>query len=182
MTNRKTGKSKKASPPAKPVLPVAENEPCATTDATVKRDYWQRAFVGLAAVLFFALPLLSLDAGNSGDEDTYQIPQGNYVLDFYASGGRDTACLNFANLKYYGASFDVATAFVNRAFGIEDIHVTRHIFNALFGWLAILFAGLIAVRAGGWRAGVVTMALLLLSPRFLGHAYNNPKDIPFAAA
>jgi hypothetical protein len=26
------------------------------------------------------------------------------------------------------------------------------------------------------------MALLLLSPRFLGHAYNNPKDIPFAAA
>jgi tetratricopeptide (TPR) repeat protein len=147
-----------------------------------KKDYRFWTFAGVATVLFFILPRLSLDAGNSGDEDSYQIPQGNYVLDFYKTGGKDTTCLHFENLKYYGASFDVATAFVNRVFKVENIHVTRHVFNALFGWLAILFAGLIACRAGGWRAGVMTMAILFLSPRFLGHTYNNPKDIPFAAA
>ncbi|MDR0758451.1 MAG: phospholipid carrier-dependent glycosyltransferase [Tannerella sp.] len=147
-----------------------------------KKDYRFWAFAGVATVLFFVLPWLSLSVGNSGDEDTYQIPQGNYVLDFYKSGGKDTACLNFENLKYYGASFDVATAFVNRVFKVDNIHVTRHIFNALFGWLAILFAGLIACRTGGWQAGVMTMVIMFLSPRFLGHACNNPKDIPFAAA
>jgi tetratricopeptide (TPR) repeat protein len=147
-----------------------------------KRDYWFWAFAVLTAGLFFVLPLLSLGAGNSGDEDMYQIPQGNYVLDFYGTGGRDTTCLGFENLKYYGASFDVATAFVNRTFGVEAVHVTRHVCNSLFGWLAMVFAGLIAVRAGGWRAGVMTVAILFLSPRFLGHAFNNPKDTPFAAA
>ncbi|MDR1406875.1 MAG: hypothetical protein LBJ23_02355 [Tannerella sp.] len=148
----------------------------------MKRNYWRWIFAGMAATLLVAMPLLSLDAGNSGDEDLYQIPQGNYVLDYYGTLGRDTTCLGFENLKYYGASFDVATAFVNRVCGVDDIHVTRHVFNSLFGWLAIIFAGLAAVRIGGWRAGVMTMAMLFLSPRFLGHAYNNPKDTPFAAA
>ncbi|MDR2120909.1 MAG: hypothetical protein LBP64_08585 [Tannerella sp.] len=190
MTNRKIGKSGKNSISAKRILPVAGNEPGAADKRQealraplthAEHGFWFWAFVGLAAVLFFALPLLSLDAGNSGDEDSYRIPQGNHVLDFYQSGGRDSTGL-YLGSRYYGASFDVATAFVNRTLGIEEIHVTRHLFNAFFGWTAILFAGLIACRVGGWRAGVMTMALLFLSPRFLGHAYNNPKDIPFAAA
>lgn len=147
-----------------------------------KNNIWFWLFFGILLVLFFLMPILSLDAGNTGDEDTYQIPQGEYVLDWFKTGGKDTTALNFKDLKYYGSSFDVIMAFFNRTFDVDNINTTRHIFNSFFGWLAILFASLIAYKAGGWRAGVITMVLLFLSPRFLGHSFNNPKDIPFAAS
>lgn len=147
-----------------------------------KSNAWFWGFIVLVGALFYAIPWMSMDAGNSGDEDTFQIIQGNYILDYFRSGGEDTNCLTFANLKYYGSSFDLITAFFNDTFGIDDIHVTRHLFNSFFGWIAILFVGLIAVFVGGWRAGFFSALLLFLSPRFLGHSFNNPKDIPFAAA
>jgi tetratricopeptide (TPR) repeat protein len=143
---------------------------------------YQNAFIAVAAILLLTMPLLSLSAGNSGDEDGFQIPQGNHVVNWYRTLGKDTSCFTFKNLKYYGASFDVIAAFVNQTFGIDNIHTTRHIFNALFGWLCVLFAGLIAARIAGWRAGLLAMVLLVVSPRFLGHSFNNPKDIPFAAS
>lgn len=146
-----------------------------------KKNPWFWAFVAMAFVLLFAMPLMSTSAGNSGDEDSFQIPQGRNVLNYYKTDGQDTTCFSFENLKYYGCSFDVVTAWFNETFGIDDIATSRHIFNSLCGWLIILFGGLIAWRIGGWRAGVFTMALLFLSPRLLGHSFNNPKDIPFAA-
>lgn len=149
---------------------------------TNKNSTWFWAFFVLVFGLFFALPIMSLDAGNSGDEDGFQIPQGNYVLEWYKTFGEDSTNLTFSNLKYYGSSFDVVMAFVNQTFQISDVHTSRHIANALFGWLCLVFVGLIAYRIAGWRAGVMALILLFLSPRFLGHAFNNPKDIPFAAS
>ncbi len=147
-----------------------------------KTNPWFRTFVIVATVLLFAMPIMSRSAGNSGDEDGFQIPQGNYVLEWYKTLGEDTTNLSFQNLKYYGSSFDVVMAFVNQTFHVDNIHITRHAANALLGWLCVVFVGLIAFRIAGWRAGVIAMILLFLSPRFLGHAFNNPKDIPFAAA
>ena len=147
-----------------------------------RNNPWFWIFIGLAAALFVAMPVMSLDAGNSGDEDGFQIPQGENVLNYYRTHGADTTCMTFENLKYYGCSFDVVMAWVNHAFGVDDIASTRHAANALLGWVAVLFVGLIAWRIGGWRAGVLAMVLMFLSPRFLGHSFNNPKDIPLAAA
>ncbi len=154
-------------------------------------NVWFWLFIGLAAVLLIAMPLMSLDAGNSGDEDKFQIPQGRFVMDYYHTDGQDTTCLMDVvnlngkdqnwNLKYYGCSFDVVTEWINQTFGIDDIARTRHICNSLMGWLILLFGGLIAYRMGGWRAGVFAMLLLFFSPRLLGHSFNNPKDIPMAA-
>lgn len=156
-----------------------------------KNNLWFWAFVAIAAILLFAMPLMSTGAGNSGDEDGFQIPQGEFVLNYYKTDGADTTCLQDMveidgnkqgwNLKYYGCSFDVLTAWFNDTFGIDDIAKSRHIFNSLCGWLIVLFGGLIAWRLGGWKAGVFTLLLLFLSPRLLGHSFNNPKDIPFAA-
>lgn len=156
-----------------------------------KNSIWFWIFVGMAVVLLLAMPLMSLRAGNSGDEDKFQIPQGRFVMDYYHSDGQDTTCMKDVvtlngkeqswNLKYYGCSFDVVTEWINQTFGIDDIARTRHICNSLLGWIIILFGGLIAYRIGGWRAGVMTMLLLFFSPRLIGHSFNNPKDIPFAA-
>lgn len=41
--------------------------------------------------------------------------------------------------------------------------------------------GLFASLFAGWRAGILTLVMMLLSPRFVGDSMMNPKDIPFAA-
>ena len=147
-----------------------------------KKNLWFWLFVVLALSAAVAMPLMSLDAGNSGDEDGFQVIQGRNVVNYFETGGADTTCFSFSNLKYYGSTPDVISEYVNRKLGLEDIHTTRHVFNALIGWLAVLAVGLIAYMIGGFRAGVFAMLLLFLSPRFLGHTFNNPKDIPFASA
>ncbi|NMB71864.1 MAG: tetratricopeptide repeat protein [Bacteroidales bacterium] len=138
-------------------------------------------FIALAALLFIIMPLLSLDAGISGDEDVNYVHAG-YVYNFYKTLGKDTTCLNtpVTRLQYYGQSFDNFTFLFNKTFGIEHVYEWRHVFNSLTGWLAILFAGLTAAVLAGWRAGILTMVLMFLTPVFLGHSFNNPKDIPFA--
>lgn len=142
---------------------------------------WFLTFIVVAIAMFVVLPLMSIDAGNTGDEDGFQIPQGKNVVNYFKTDGQDTTCLDFKdNLQYYGSSFDVITEFINQIFHIENISTSRHICNSLLGWLAILMVGLIACQIGGFRAGVFAMALLFLSPRFLGHSFNNPKDLPFA--
>ncbi|MGQ1788191.1 tetratricopeptide repeat protein [Saccharicrinis sp. GN24d3] len=135
----------------------------------------------LLAVLLVLMPILSLDAGISGDEEVH-LKQAEFVIKYYASFGQDKAALNtpVTNLKYYGQSFDNLTTLWAQLLGIEDIYTFRHICNSLVGWLCILFAALIAVHLSGYRAAIFTVLLLAASPRFIGHSLNNLKDIPFA--
>ena len=146
-----------------------------------KKNPWCWAFFALVVLSLFALPILSKKAGNSGDEDGFQIPHGKNVVNYFKTNGVDTTCMTFSNLKYYGSSPDIVMEYWNQTNKIENISNSRHIFISLYGWIALLFAGLIACLIGGWRAGVITLLLLFFSPRFLGHSFNNPKDIPFAA-
>ncbi len=142
---------------------------------------WKKIFYILTVLGFIVLPLLSLDAGISGDEEVHYL-HSQKVLDYYSSFGKDTAVLNTpeSHLAYYGQSFDNFTTLLINWFNIEDIYRFRHVCNAIIGWLAILVAGFLAVFLSGYRAGVFTFLILYLSPRFLGHAFNNLKDIPFA--
>jgi tetratricopeptide (TPR) repeat protein len=144
----------------------------------------KKIFYILAGILLIALPLLSLKSGISGDEDTYHYPHGKNVFKYYSTLGKDTSCLHYDNsvLQMYGPVFDLATVAVIKLIKPEDEYMVRHIMNSMTGWAAIFFAGLIAVMLGGWRAGIITLLFMFLSPRFLGHSFNNPKDIPFAAA
>ncbi|MCL2290805.1 MAG: hypothetical protein FWC34_08935 [Bacteroidetes bacterium] len=146
-----------------------------------KKNPWFWAFFIVIVVTLFAMPIMSKDAGNSGDEDGFQIPHARNVVNYFKTSGEDTTCMSFENLKYYGSSPDVLMQYWNDFFDVENISQSRHIFNALYGWIALLFAGLIAWLIGGWRASAITVLLLFFSPRFLGHSFNNPKDIPFAA-
>jgi len=147
-----------------------------------KHNPWFWLFLILIIGIGILLPKMSSTAGNSGDEDGFQIPQGKNVVSYYATHGEDTTCMDFKNLKYYGASFDVIAEYINESFHIDNISQTRHTLNALCGWLTVLMAGLIAYLLGGWRAAVFASLLMFLSPRYLGHSFNNPKDVPFAAA
>jgi len=146
-----------------------------------KNNPWFWAFIILIVLTLFAMPLMSIDAGNSGDEDGFQYPYAEKIVDFYVTWGKDTTCLENIDMGMHGGWFDPLTVAIVRIFKINDYHTIRHILNALLGFVAILFSGLLAKNIGGWRAGAITLLLLFLSPRFLGHSFNNPKDLPFAA-
>lgn len=144
-------------------------------------------FASVALFTFFLIPILSYQSGNSGDEDKFQYPQAEKIYKFYTTFGKDKSYQNKDNpdmegMRDYGMSFDTFTSFVNHIFGIEDVMESRHAMNGLVGWLAMFFCALLAYRLANWRAALITFILMFFSPRFLGHSFNNPKDIPFAMA
>ncbi|MEN0046602.1 MAG: hypothetical protein AAF806_06070, partial [Bacteroidota bacterium] len=149
-------------------------------------DLWKKTFYGASAFVLIATIILSLGSGINGD-DYFQNSYADGVLDFYATMGQDTSF--FTNprgpIKIYGGLFEITAAVANNVAGNEvndhAYHDLRHILNALFGFLAMFFTGLMAQRIAGWRVGVIALAFIFLSPRFLGHSLMNPKDIPFAA-
>jgi tetratricopeptide (TPR) repeat protein len=138
-------------------------------------------FVVLAFILFILIPVMSLNSGISGDEPNFQYPQALKIYNYFVTLGKDKSWEQTeVDMTSYGMSFDVVTVFIIKIFNIDNIYELRHFLNGFTGWIALLFAGLLAVRLGGFRAGLLTLILAFLTPSFMGHVWNNPKDIPFA--
>lgn len=89
----------------------------------------------------------------------------------------------------YGSLFEFVSAIGIELFGNPGVgaeydqtnHQIRKLLMSLFGFICILFCGMCARRMAGWRAGVISLVFIFLSPYFLGHSFFNIKDIPFAA-
>lgn len=144
-----------------------------------ENSLFRLAFFLTALAIFIILPILSLDAGLSGDDEKHY-EHAIKVYKYFADD--DPAALTSPKYKlnYYGQSFDFFTYLLIRLFNLEDTPFeARHFVVALFGAAAILVTGLLARLLGGYGAGLLAMILMFLSPRFLGHAFNNPLDIPF---
>ena len=61
-----------------------------------------------------------------------------------------------------------------------DLYDTHHLINAIAGLLGVVAVYKIGTTLGTSSTGLLAAILLLLIPRYYGHAFNNPKDIPFA--
>lgn len=123
------------------------------------------------------------DAGISCDEILHY-GQSVDVYNYFASGGVDKAALEDSelNLKYYGQSYDNIVTFVTKWLEIEDVYTFRHYMSVLMGWLAIVVSALFAKWLKDYRSAFFTLLLFAVTPVFIGHSYNNLKDIPFAFA
>lgn len=141
----------------------------------------KKIFFILAAIMLISMMFMGYNAGMSGDEVEHYT-QAEKVYNYYASGGDDKSALKSEALKLYGQSFDLLTYAFNKWFHVDNIYESRHVMNSVFGWFAILFCALIAVEIAGWTSGILALLLLFFSPGFLGHSFNNPKDITFAMA
>ncbi len=154
-------------------------------DASGEERY-KTIFWGAAGVLLLLMIILSIGTGINGD-DSFQVDYSEKLVNFYTTMGQDTASLYIkdGNMHYYGGFFEVITGMVNRGLGLDEFnpayHQVRHVFIAIFGFLSMLFTGLLIREIAGWRAALLALLLMFLSPRFLGHSLMNPKDIPFAA-
>ena len=139
------------------------------------------------SILFFSLIILlvsSWDAPMSGDEYVH-VKQAEKNIRYIQSLGKDKEALNtpISRLKHYGQSFDTITTFAAQVFGVENLYRFRHVSNAVVAWLTVLFASLLTIKISRSKvAGFIAVFLFLGTLRFMGHATNNLKDIPFAFA
>jgi len=185
MSKRKPVPSAKKNPAgARTAAPAAVKSPPAVF-VPEEKPFWKPLFWAVAVLLLLGALVLANGSGINGD-DEYQDDYSEKLVNYYLSGGKDTAALNIpkGNMQLYGGFFELVTGLTNRALGFTvndtQYHDVRHWFNALFGWLAMLFVGLFVREVAGWRYGLLALAFVWLSPRFLGHSLMNPKDIPFA--
>lgn len=149
---------------------------------------WQKLFIGLSVLSIVLMPYLSQWHGMSGDEWSLII-YGHDIYDYFFKGSEvalDYDKQNWAQvagLHYYGGLYDFVATFLHITFfqSFDELSF-RHVLNALIGALLFIYTGLLAKQFGGWRTAVLAFIFIALSPRILGEAMNNPKDIPFAFA
>ena len=185
------GKRKKSVAPAKvaakrrttPAVNTWINRPVVTDD---RDPLYRKAFYAVAGVALLALLIGALNTGMNSD-DLYQNRYSEALVDYYTTFGSDPTALYMqdGNMHYYGGLFDLTTGLVNRGLGYtaddHAYHDVRHVFNAAFGFVLMVFIGLFGRLLGGWRTGLLALLFAVLSPRLFGHSLMNPKDIPFAA-
>jgi Tfp pilus assembly protein PilF len=149
-------------------------------------DTLRKVFQGLALAGLLVMLFMAFGSGINADEK-FQYSYSDKLLNYYTTMGKDTSALNVPDgiMHIYGGFFELTTSAVSKICGFTQndagFYHVRHLFSAFLGWLAIVFAALLARSIAGWKAGLITLILLLLSPRFIGESLMNPKDIPFAA-
>ena len=140
---------------------------------------WVRAwFIGIAFVGLLVIVFTFRDYGITWDESV-QARYGELVLEYFSSGLKDTQANSFIDLKFYGPVFDAGAAFIYQ-FYPEGKYEIRHLLIALLALFTILGVIKFGNLFDDPYIPLLSSLILILLPRFYGHAFNNPKDIPFA--
>jgi hypothetical protein len=140
---------------------------------------WRLAGVLLFLAVAFVAFATVRDSGVAYDED-FRFQGGDAKLAYYKALFGDGEVEEQGD-KYPGL-FDLTLAFWHdRLPGGLTRHEKGHLLSVAFGLLGLLAAWRLAARLGGERAGFWALLLLAALPRYYGHMYFNPKDIPFAA-
>lgn len=134
------------------------------------------AILGAAVLLLVALTYD--DYGITWDE-TWHLTYGRHVIHWYSSGFEDEAALTYRADYLYGGSFD-GLGYLARQISPLGTYETIHLFGAMIGCLGLLGSWKLGRLLGGPAAGFATLLLLVLTPVWYGHMFNNPKDLPFA--
>lgn len=161
------------------------------------RKFFFPLFTVLAALLGILMPILSSRYAVTWDE-WMDSNYGFLILKYILSAGTDTSYSTFWHGYLYsgffftltgllsGLLFDSLPHFIYDGFfelrRLLEYFQFSHAVNSLFGFYLFFFTGLCAKEAKGWRSACAALILTAASPRIFGHAMNNPKDIPFAAA
>jgi hypothetical protein len=144
------------------------------------RFSWNRLAVALFAMCVVVIGVTYDDYGVTWDEDVHNF-YGKLILAYYASGFQDKSALSWWNLHLYGGAFDFVAALINKVSPFGE-YETRHLLNAALGVTGVVGCWKLARALAGPRAALLAALMLLLAPAYYGHSFNNPKDIPFAAA
>lgn len=133
------------------------------------------------AVLFLVAALILLtfrDYGVTWDEEL-QSQYGLAVVDYYLSLFQDHRYQQIFNLYLYGGMFDGFASIFDR-FTPFSLYETRHLLNASVGLVGLWGTWRLGRLLGGGAVGLLSLVMLVITPMYYGHMFNNPKDVPFA--
>jgi hypothetical protein len=133
----------------------------------------------LCGLLVLAL-LIFRNYGISNDEEV-QHRYGELIVNYYASGFRDTALFNYKNLFLYGGLFDIIAVGAAKLLPF-DVFLIRHFLSGIIGVAGIAAAWATARLVAGPRAGLIALIALAVCGPYFGGMFNHTKDVPFAAA
>ena len=139
---------------------------------------WDRLSYLLLACAAAVIAFTVGDYGLTWDEPLQHI-YGDLVYRYYASGFADRQAFTYRDLYLYGGAFDGLAAALQRVFPGHTLE-TRHALGAGIGLLGVVATWKATRNVAGARAAFFAALLLVATPRWWGHAFNNPKDIPFA--
>jgi hypothetical protein len=137
---------------------------------------------GLSAVLLVSL--LGLVVATFGDygiapEEPFQNRYGNRLVRWYLTLGAHQAAADTA-AGYEGGVFELVVQAAQRVSPL-GVYETRHLVNALFGLVGVLASGWIGLQLAGPQGALLSMLFLATTPLFYGHAFNDPRNVPFAS-
>ena len=161
-------------------LPSSPPTDAPSTGAAARERRSRIAAALLLGLLAIVMMATVRDYGMTGDEGV-QHRYARRVLRWYATLGADRSAAAEEDISMYGGLFEaLAEGAASRS--PLDPYETRHVVNVVFA-----LAAFAAVLRMGWHlagplGGVCSLLMLVLTPPFYGHAFNNPKDIPFAGA
>lgn len=155
--------------------PVAASAPSIGARDRVWRVASALLVIALAGLMLGTV----LDYGMTGDEGV-QHRYARRVLRWYASLGADRSAVADEDISMYGGFFE-AIAEAAASVSPLDPFETRHVVSVAFALAAFLAALRMGRHLAGPLGGFLCLAFLALTPPFYGHAFNNPKDTPFAS-
>jgi hypothetical protein len=147
------------------------------------------AFIGILGLIIFR------DYGISYDE-YFEMQMVLWHRDYIIAGGHWREIES--NLEFYGLFFNFISIIPYLLFNMiqtggdfvqtysagmisGSLYHFKHLATFLFGLIAYVSAALFVKDLRGWKFAWLGIVLLALCPRFWGHSFFNPKDIPFAA-
>ena len=118
------------------------------------------------------------DYGNNWDLKA-QVDIGIANFDYIT--GDNQFLLEFKD-RYYGPVFEVLLYAITRRMVPQRMMLVRYQLTFILFWLGLIAFACLARRISNrWYFTLMAPLLLLLSPRMLGDAFYNSKDIPFMA-
>lgn len=172
-------------PLSQTITPV-ENTVITPSNESLLRKIFYGSLLLMLGILFIS----GYDSGFNSDEMDMNI-YGKANIAYYTSGGKDTTFLHPSHndgvnlpltLPYYGSGFEYFATGITSLIGDHYEYNTRHILNQIVAILGLLFSGLIAKKIKDYKAALITIWLLYLTPILYGLAIFNTKDIPFMSA
>ncbi len=138
---------------------------------------WLAFAVLLAAAIGIATAIHD-DYGVTWDDAAYA-RYGELALQYFASGGSDDQVNQFYDLKYYGPTVEMLAALGSRV-GRGGSYEARHLVIGILATLSILAVGAAGRLFDRPHLPILAALILLMLPRFVGHAFVNSRDVPFA--
>jgi hypothetical protein len=133
----------------------------------------------LLVAAYTALTLIVYDDFGLTWDERGHAAYGKAILAWYRTGEADQGALHQGLYVFLGGLFDAVAQGLTRVSPLGTFE-TRHLLSGLCGVATAIGVQRMTTQLWSARAAFWAILTLVATPVFFGHAFNNPKDVPFA--